>query len=179
MPLPQAPPPLLLGVGGGPQPLGCPTPPSLLCTQREARAAAHSHTTAQLLRGGQNAMLAGAGRSCCQFPQSLPSLSKFRITAHKHSQVLLAAFPFWSNELKCTLCSHLIPSFHGVAAASLLENPLWAACKGPGAFFPEAGAGPPQGARDGWERSLVSSLDLPKALTWPAFLWECSQSPGL
>lgn len=73
--------------------------PRLCPSAHTKRGGSHcpGHTATQLLRGEQNAILAGAARSCCQFPQSLPSLSIFRITAHRRSQILLAAFPFWSN----------------------------------------------------------------------------------
>lgn len=71
--------------------------PDLLCTQRKARALPAATQPHSCSGEGHNAILAETGCSGCQFPLSVPSLSKCRITAHRQSQVLLAAFPFWSD----------------------------------------------------------------------------------
>lgn len=78
------------------QPLECPAP-AALPAHKERQVLQRQPLPHSCFGEGRSAVLAGAGWSCCQFPLSLPSLSKFSITAHKQSQVLLAAFPFWSN----------------------------------------------------------------------------------
>lgn len=78
------------------QPLQCPEPPALPA-HKERQMLQPQPLPHSCFGEGQSAVLAGAGWSCCQFPLSLLSLSKFSITVHKQSQVLLAAFPFWSN----------------------------------------------------------------------------------